>query len=448
VAINYKASFKNIFPDGKLKTDLALQGKYNKDLRNLRNQAIRLFSDFISEELQKGGYGGKLTSQQKSIFKRATGAAGDISPDSILNIDNFFQLLTEEGIVPPKVLQSQILKGEALTGTTETKVSGIGDSDAITVTSFSLYGKDSDLFTQTTKRLGRKALTGDAAVEFLFNPKLKKYKDILLRSTQAKFENLTLVNYDDKKGFGVNFIPNPLGAIPLTKTNVKKYFNIYARYVPKDKRVRVSIETNRAFTEDLKKRSTDITKAILRAHQKVNKNQTFGQGFLNYYRQRLGSIKTNDALGLTNFTIAFAREFDRNPFMFKTDLKTPVSKYKQEGGVKVLDDRQRKEPKKLQEEITAAQLTALVYERLGRKMPRTGPYGPALSETILSERSGRFRRSVEVIPQIRQGIIAFTYDPLYKVFVGTSRDPDRFVGETIREVAQKRVARAFRLVRT
>ena len=446
MAVNYKTSFKNVFPDGKLKTDLALQGKYSKELRNLRNQAIRLFSDFISEELQKGGYGGKLTSQQKSLFKRATGAAGDISPDSLINLPSFYELLEEEGIVPPKVLQSQILKGEALTGTTETKVSGIGDSDSIVVTSFSLYGKDSDLFTQTTKRLGRKALTGDAAVEFLFNPKLKKYKDILIRSTQAKFENLTLVNYDDKKGFDVNFIPNPLGSIPLNKTNVKKYFNIYARYVPKDKRVRVSIETNRAFTQELKKRSTDITKAILRAHQKVNKNQTFGQGFLNYYIQRLGAIKTNDAVGLTNFTIAFAREFDKNPFVYNTDLKTPTSTYKHAGGIKVLDER-RKEPKKLQQEVTQAQLTALVYERLGRKMPRTGPYGPALSDTILSERSGRFRRSIEVIPQLRQGIIAFTYDPIYKVFVGTGRDPDRFIGETIREVAQKRVAKAFRLVR-
>ena len=101
----------------------------------------------------------------------------------------------------------------------------------------------------------------------------------------------------------------------------------------------------------------------------------------------------------------------------------------------------------LQKEITAAQLTALVYKRLGTVMPRGPVGGPPLSGTILTERTGRFRRSVQVIPLLRQNLIRFTYDPIYQTHISTPRNPDTFVGKTIREIVQGKVAQAFRLER-
>ena len=79
-------------------------------------------------------------------------------------------------------------------------------------------------------------------------------------------------------------------------------------------------------------------------------------------------------------------------------------------------------------------------------MPKGPRRGPPLSDDILTERTGRFRQSVRVIPNYRNSIISYFYNPLYKTFVGTERDPDRFVGETIREVVSGLYARRFNIV--
>jgi hypothetical protein len=70
-----------------------------------------------------------------------------------------------------------------------------------------------------------------------------------------------------------------------------------------------------------------------------------------------------------------------------------------------------------------------------------------LAETILTERSGRFRSSVQVIANYRQNVINYFYDPLYRVFNRTPRDPDDFVPETIREVVQDSFFKTFNIVR-
>ena len=107
--------------------------------------------------------------------------------------------------------------------------------------------------------------------------------------------------------------------------------------------------------------------------------------------------------------------------------------------------RARKRPQ--QRFVSSAQLTALVRRRLGEKMPKGPRRGPPLAETILTERSGRFRSSVQVIANYRQNVINYFYDPLYRVFNRTPRDPDDFVPDTIREVVQTLFSRQFNIVR-
>jgi hypothetical protein len=459
VAVNYTAGLKTLFPNGTIRNDLLLRSKEAKKLAGIRTEVTRIFSDYLSEELRKGGFGGALTTQQKSTFKTRTGAKGDISPDSILDLDAFEQLLKEAGIKLPPILQSRILKGEALTGTSETKVTGIGDTDDIQVTSAQIGGTDKanlERFKQARGSFAR--LDGDKAIDFLLAPSLKKYRDVLFASTQAKFENATLVNYKETAAnpFQVLFVPNPLQNIPLNKANLKKYFNISIRQRRANditQGVRIEIKTNAAFAASLKKQASDITKAVILAHQKINKDKTFRQGFLNYVKKRFtgetgqSPISTKDPAQWLAFAVAFAREFDKNPLAIKTSVAQPNKAIQQVGGLFLKALEKPRERKVLQKEITAAQLTALVYKRLGTVMPRGPVGGPPLSGTILTERTGRFRRSVQVLPQLRNNLIRFTYDPIYKTHINTPRNPDTFVGKTIREVVQGKIAQAFRLER-
>ena len=97
--------------------------------------------------------------------------------------------------------------------------------------------------------------------------------------------------------------------------------------------------------------------------------------------------------------------------------------------------------------MSGADISAMIQQRLGKKMPKGPRRGPPLSPNFLTERTGEFRRSVRVIPNYRKSLIRFFYNPLYGVHVGTDRDPDVFVPQTIREVMLGLYKRNFRVVR-
>lgn len=97
--------------------------------------------------------------------------------------------------------------------------------------------------------------------------------------------------------------------------------------------------------------------------------------------------------------------------------------------------------------ISGVQLTAIIQRRLAQIMPKGPRRGSPLSPNILTERTGRFRTSVTVFPNYRQNLIRYTYDPIYKTFINTPRNPDEFVGKAIRESVQQLFGRQFNLVR-
>ena len=103
--------------------------------------------------------------------------------------------------------------------------------------------------------------------------------------------------------------------------------------------------------------------------------------------------------------------------------------------------------KKSQQFISTAQLTALTQKRLAQIMPKGPRRGPPLSDDVLTERTGRFRKSVMVIPNYRKNMMRFMYDPIYKTFIGTARNPDDFVTRSIREVVQSVFGRQFLIIR-
>jgi hypothetical protein len=88
VAVNYTAGLKSLFPNGKIRNDLQLRSKEAKKLSGIRTEVTRIFSDYLSEELRKGGFGGAFSLNNKKLpLNVRTGAKGDISPDSILDLD-------------------------------------------------------------------------------------------------------------------------------------------------------------------------------------------------------------------------------------------------------------------------------------------------------------------------------------------------------------------------
>jgi hypothetical protein len=80
-------------------------------------------------------------------------------------------------------------------------------------------------------------------------------------------------------------------------------------------------------------------------------------------------------------------------------------------------------------------------------MPKGPERGPPQSPTILTERTGRFRSSVAVLPNYKANVIRFFYDPIYKSLIESQRNPDILVTNTIREVVQGLYARKFNIVR-
>ena len=97
--------------------------------------------------------------------------------------------------------------------------------------------------------------------------------------------------------------------------------------------------------------------------------------------------------------------------------------------------------------ISATQLTALLQRRLAQIMPRGPQKGPPLSPNILTERTGRFRRSVQAIPSYRNNLIRFFYDPIYKTFIDSPRNPDVFITTAIREIVRANFSRNFGIIR-
>ena len=98
---------------------------------------------------------------------------------------------------------------------------------------------------------------------------------------------------------------------------------------------------------------------------------------------------------------------------------------------------------KPQKFISSAQWTYLVQKRLGDSMLSFGDAEPP----DIKERSGRFRRSVQVSANYKTKLIQYTYNPLYRSLEHYGYHPELQVERSIRQVAQDLYAREFSIVR-
>lgn len=93
--------------------------------------------------------------------------------------------------------------------------------------------------------------------------------------------------------------------------------------------------------------------------------------------------------------------------------------------------------------LSSIQWTALVQARLGDTMERVGNPEPP----DLKERTGRFRSSVNIVPNYRANLLYYTYLPLYSSLERYGYRPDVQVETAIREVAQRQFARKFDIIK-
>lgn len=126
---------------------------------------------------------------------------------------------------------------------------------------------------------------------------------------------------------------------------------------------------------------------------------------------------------------------------YPSGASIPMTKGKVRGSRK----RGPRKKKEMQATISSSQLTAAVQRSLFARMPKGPLQGPPLSDEILTNRSGRFVRSV--LTQVRGNLIRYYYNPIYEVHQNTSRNPNETIEGSIRNITQRRVGRQFNVLK-
>jgi len=408
------------------------------ELKQKRNTIAVFLSDFISEEI---GLGRKLSNKQASLFANEKAAA-----DAVINIDTFNKLT---GVT---AAESQ-LKTEKGTTFFETKISGLGQTSDIQFTSTTV-AKNTPQFALVQEQLGlnKKEITGTAAIDLLFTPAFNSIRDSLFSNTREKMENLLIISIAEKERTPVisyKFVPSPITASSLeNKSTFSKYYRVRIRpRLDNGTAVayRVDISTTTALKNDINSRSVDITKQVQSLHSKGISIKLF-----NYFKQRIKGIEgsTKDINQYLALAYAMANDFKvggHTPFVLETRIQTPGPSMSSAtlnitGKSKKVRTVNKPTPQKF---ISSAQWTYLVQKRLGDSMLSFGDPEPP----DIKERSGRFRRSVDVTANYRTKTIQYTYNPLYRSLEHYGYHPELQVERSIRQVAQDLYTREFSIVR-
>jgi len=195
------------------------------------------------------------------------------------------------------------------------------------------------------------------------------------------------------------------------------------------------IKFNGYFTQSVINRGLN---AVDKLHQKALTSGALGKTIL----EIAGSLSALPSREAAEELTKFARGFGYSNLF----------EYQSFNSAKIIGGKMRKQKKAKRKGgggafLSGVDISVLVRKRLGKVMPKGPRRGPPLSPDVLTERTGQFRRSVRVIPNYRKNMVSFFYNPLYNAHVGTDRDPNVFVGDTIREIMLALFKRQFMIVR-
>lgn len=440
----------------------AIAKTYKSTTTQVRNQVIRYVSDYISEEIP--GFGKKISSRDADRLFTTPATA----PDGQMSAEDFNKRIL--GNDPNfKVSQTKLLKDNRDDiAFFETKVKGLGDSGDLSFTAIDISKKtapESFRFTQDTlDRLNRQNISGVDAYEFVFGSgnQLGGTSRKLLAAIEEKFENLLIVNTLDaqkKRTLQFNFVKSPLSVVNLKDpASFSRYINLRIR--PRTRRIggsdkrqvvsfRIEAKPTAALIKSWEKSTKDITQDVLKAH-----SGAFSTGLRKYVYQRIERFANTPVGGklppkqkvtdLLAFTTALADEFKLGgftPLQVRTGIGTP-SLGNLTGVGKVIQPAISSRSK-TQRFISGAQLTQLVQRRLGKTMRRFGDPNPP----DLKERTGQFRRSVNIVANYRKNLIMFYYNPVYDALEKYDYEPAEQVERATREVVQSLYSRRFNIVK-
>jgi hypothetical protein len=190
------------------------------------------------------------------------------------------------------------------------------------------------------------------------------------------------------------------------------------------------IEFNIYFTEALVKDALNKTETILR-----QKELEISNDIAKSLADQFAAFSPAVLKFLDSYSVNLSRTYDVGSLL--------VAKGKIKDTSKITRAKAAVNKPTPQKFISSAQWTVLVQKRLGDSMLSFGEPEPP----DIKERSGRFRRSVEVTANYRTKTIQYTYNPLYRSLEHYGYHPELQVERSIRQVAQALYAREFSILR-
>lgn len=276
-----------------------------------------------------------------------------------------------------------------------------------------------------------------------------KLRQEIIASIVQKFENFVIIDYLDKDRDArpkVKVLANANNILELRSLD-SKTIDIVARVVKdgdgKRAYIRLEFKLSEAGYKLFIEKAADATEKF---HASLSKNVS--TSFIKYAIRRFDSGKAkSDVTAFLQEVISIAKEFETGsdtPVVYETQI--PLQK---QGNTSLkitfpVTPRQKTSKSATQTFISGIQWTVLTQRRLGETMLRMGDPEPP----ELKERSGRFRQSVQVVPNYRLSLLQYNYNPLYRSLQKYGYKPDLQVETAIREVAQSLYMQRFRIVRT
>ena len=277
-------------------------------------------------------------------------------------------------------------------------------------------------------------------------PKLRK---ALIEQCEQKFENFALIDYLDAEHGGKPVVKVLANAAKIMNVggNFEKFAKLSARQRRDSKsgkvNIQIDVKLSAASIKIFNDKAVDVT---VKFHAFLGKN--FSGRFITYALKEFNAAGKLSPTDYLESVISLAEEFAKGsntPLVYKTIIKSRnPGTITQNVNIDIGQSGNEKRPGRF---ISKVQMTALVQRAVVQKMPKGPRRGPPLSDDVLTYRSGRFARSVQIaLLNYKTSVIRFFYDPVYQVHEPT-RSPSDLIESSIREVTQQLYGRQFNILR-
>lgn len=450
------------FKAGKFKSDPKQRAK----ILNLQT-----LSDFFSGKGIRSGYGieglvaGFLGEPSKGEAAAKGYVATSSTPDIEVRENDLRKMLPKElvdQIVAAQAESGLLLEQDLLTLELKQTIAKGKTSESITQQT---PGKQTleMLTARTAKVMASGGVSKNSLMDWFLTEADKSYREMVITAISQKITNLLTITYVDEKG---GFLTKPSiaitpGAAKILNLKNPSKFRQYVTIELFGSRTKgfTSLQYNLNSTAyaAIKAAATDVTTQIL---DKIGNN--FADRLFQYYLQGGGAnlLKKRTGIELVQTfgeLIALAAQFDPSmggtPFTIstETDVSKAMGAVATRAKPNLSGSRKRQlTPREFQARISAEQIEALARRMFRATMPKGTPGGPpAPNPLVLTERTGRFAESFQVLRiNEKKKFLEYTYDPIYNVFESERRAPSKLIEQQgLRPAVQQLVGTYYRFIR-